>query len=45
MDKEKGKSHMWYVIQVRTGTEKEIIQQCQTVIPEEILEKKLSSLL
>ena len=30
---------MWYVIQVRTGTEKEIIQQCQTVIPEEILEK------
>lgn len=39
MDKEKGKSHMWYVIQVRTGTEREIIRQCQTVIPKEILEK------
>lgn len=30
---------MWYVIQVRTGTEREIIKQCQTVISQEILEK------
>lgn len=30
---------MWYVIQVRTGTEKEIVKQCQTVISQEILEK------
>lgn len=30
---------MWYVIQVRTGTEREIIRQCQAVISEEILEK------
>ncbi|MEH2955939.1 antiterminator LoaP [Candidatus Merdisoma sp. JLR.KK011] len=37
--KERGRSHMWYVIQVRTGTEREIIRQCQTVIPKETLEK------
>lgn len=30
---------MWYVIQVRTGSEKEIVKQCQTVISQEILEK------
>lgn len=30
---------MWYVIQVRTGTEREIIKQCQAVISQEILEK------
>lgn len=30
---------MWYVIQVRTGTEREIVRQCQTVISQEILEK------
>lgn len=30
---------MWYVIQVRTGSEKEIVRQCQKVIPQEILEK------
>ena len=30
---------MWYVIQVRTGTEQEIVKQCRTVIPAEILEK------
>lgn len=30
---------MWYVIQVRTGTEKEIVKQCRTVIPRNILIK------
>lgn len=30
---------MWYVIQVRTGTEREIVRQCKTVISSEILEK------
>lgn len=30
---------MWYVIQVRTGTEREIIQQCRRVISKEVLEK------
>lgn len=30
---------MWYVIQVRTGTEQEITRQCQAVISREVLEK------
>lgn len=30
---------MWYVIQVRTGTEEEVVKQCKKVIPREILEK------
>lgn len=30
---------MWYVIQVRTGTEREIVRQCKTVISTEILER------
>ena len=29
---------MWYVIQVRTGMEEEIRQQCERVIEKEILE-------
>lgn len=36
--KRKGRAYMWYVIQVRTGSEKEIVKQCRTVIPQEILE-------
>lgn len=30
---------MWYVIQVRTGTEEEIQRQCETIIDKNILEK------
>ena len=30
---------MWYVIQVRTGTEEEIQRQCETIIDKSILEK------
>ena len=30
---------MWYVIQVRSGTEEEIQRQCETVIDKEILER------
>ena len=30
---------MWYVIQVRTGTEEEIQKQCETIIDKKILEK------
>ncbi len=30
---------MWYVIQVRSGSEREIVKQCQTVISQDILEK------
>lgn len=30
---------MWYVIQVRTGTEEEIRRQCEMVIEKEILER------
>lgn len=30
---------MWYVIQVRTGTEEEIQRQCETIIDKGILEK------
>ncbi|MCI9132629.1 MAG: antiterminator LoaP [Lachnospiraceae bacterium] len=29
---------MWYVVQVRSGTEREIIKQCQAVISEEVLQ-------
>lgn len=30
---------MWYVIQVRTGTEEEIQRQCETIIDKSVLEK------
>lgn len=30
---------MWYVIQVRSGTEREIVRQCQTVISRTVLER------
>ncbi len=30
---------MWYVIQIRTGMEKEIVRQCQAVISKDVLEK------
>ena len=30
---------MWYVIQVRSGTEEEIQRQCETVIDKDILER------
>lgn len=30
---------MWYVIQVRTGTEEEILRQCETIIDKSILER------
>ena len=30
---------MWYVIQVRTGTEENIRLQCEANIPEEIMER------
>ena len=30
---------MWYVVQVRTGTEEEIQRQCETIIDKSILEK------
>ena len=28
---------MWYVVQVRTGSEQSMIQQCQKLIPEEVM--------
>lgn len=37
-EKKGGKSFMWYVMQVRGGTEHRIIQQCKVMIPTEILE-------
>lgn len=30
---------MWYVIQVRSGTEREIVKQCQSVISQTVLER------
>ena len=30
---------MWYVIQVKTGTEEEIQRQCENIIDNSILEK------
>lgn len=34
-----GRGIMWYVIQVRSGTEQEIVKQCQAVIPKTVLEQ------
>lgn len=36
---EGGEGHMWYVIQVRTGTEREIVKQCQRVLLQGVLRR------